>query len=743
MLVATATAQGPMTLAPTSQPTSPHMREPCVFNYTYKGVPAGGPAAALLCDLDGVSFSTENASWVRSESTVSLPVNGLSDGMHNLSCAVCNGTNASSICSEPRSFYSWLQLRTPPVATITRCPTNDTNGIVVNFQRALVSFELGSKCTSLPGMMCPAQAHVMWDSFCSLDTDPSKRTNTKTSSTGQDSCDLPVEWSGENVILHANAYVKGSTLYRGKNGASCNFTFQYVAPAASPAPSATSAAPAPAPPGVAPSPSASSAASEPGLSIISGPKELDTKISDLKNTDTFTYTFVLGGKDASSDTAKKYECCLQDSSKSECIFGECNFPKQEYNKALRDGLHFFRLREKSTGNETSYEFRTLRMARPNAPVIRTKSVSNMVTHDTGILLVLDNNVANPPAPLGVNPNDAALQYRFDGADDWTTAAGNFQFLNSITVSKSSGTFAVGNHTFEARTVWKSGSWFNFNSTLPTTGDGIVKSRTTAFYAWNVTEGTHVTLDVPAGIDHDCTGNQNPFFGSKDAAVCAGHVYPSNVMSLTFHSPNEIASQSYRVVHVNHGEVSYTLGECATGIPGPPDNVCASVTLTDLLDGFHSVSIVAMDGDSVLSVAPTWANWTVDTKMPTVAIDTASHPVKCDNGNFESNKCKTHLRTATFGAKSNEDSVYFYVVDPPGGTEPGRDSDLWQLAPNQIDPRPGHEGSHKGPPCHSSYAECYGAAKSIQGIHIELSSPGEHTIFIEAIDEAGNPSDTAM
>ncbi len=73
--------------------------------------------------------------------------------------------------------------------------------------------------------------------------------------------------------------------------------------------------------------------------------------------------------------------------------------------------------------------------------------------------------------------------------------------------------------------------------------------------------------------------------------------------------------------------------------------------------------------------------------------------------------------------------------------PARDSDLWKLAPNQIDPRPGHEGSHMGPPCHSSYAECYGAAKEIQGIHVEVT-PGEHTIVVEAMDEAGHTSEAA-
>ena len=135
-------------------------------------------------------------------------------------------------------------------------------------------------------------------------------------------------------------------------------------------------------------------------------------------------------------------------------------------------------------------------------------------------------MTNPPAPDGVIPEEAVLQYRFDGARKWTTAEGNFQSLKSITVSKASGSFSQGNHTFEARTLWKSGSWFDYNSSFPTSGENVVKSRTTAFYSWNVTEGIHVTLDVPAGIDHDCTGNQNPFFGSKESYSCLLYTSPS-------------------------------------------------------------------------------------------------------------------------------------------------------------------------------------------------------------------------
>ena len=58
--------------------------------------------------------------------------------------------------------------------------------------------------------------------------------------------------------------------------------------------------------------------------------------------------------------------------------------------------------------------------------------------------------------------------------------------------------------------------------------------------------------------------------------------------------------------------------------GPPENVCASVALKDLLDGFHSLKITAVDTATnvPLTTTPTWANWTVDTQIPTVDIDTA-------------------------------------------------------------------------------------------------------------------------
>jgi hypothetical protein len=333
-----------------------------------------------------------------------------------------------------------------------------------------------------------------------------------------------------------------------------------------------------------------------------------------------------------------------------------------------------------------------------------------------------------------------LQYRFDGADTWTTDSGNFQTTTSITVSEVSGTFAQGNHTFEARTVWKSGSWFNYTSVFDLSGDDVVASRTSATYTWNVVAGLHVTLGNPAGIDHDCSGNQNPFFGGN--VPCAGHVYGVDSITLAFHAPNETLGQFFHVEHVGVSEsVPVYHATCAHGVAGSPDNVCATVVLKDLADGFHSLKIIAVDTATnvALSTAPTWANWTVDTQPPAVNIDTASHPVKCDDGQFDSGKCKTHLSTATFGAISNEESIFLYAIDPPGGTPPPRDSDLWQLAPNQIDPRPGHEGSHQGPRCHSTYAECYGATKNIQGIHIEVT-PGEHTIVVEAIDEAGQTSD---
>ena len=83
------------------------------------------------------------------------------------------------------------------------------------------------------------------------------------------------------------------------------------------------------------------------LSIVSGPPPLDTRPADFANTKVFTYTFVLGGAGTTAATAQSYECCLLDSSKTDCIFAECSFPEQKYEKALRDGTHTFFLRAKA------------------------------------------------------------------------------------------------------------------------------------------------------------------------------------------------------------------------------------------------------------------------------------------------------------------------------------------------------------------------------------------------------------
>ena len=199
---------------------------------------------------------------------------------------------------------------------------------------------------------------------------------------------------------------------------------------------------------------------------------------------------------------------------------------------------------------------------------------------------------------------------------------------------------------------------------------MVASRTSATYSWNVLEGIHVTLDKPAGIDHDCSNGRNPFFGSKGDAVCAGHVFSVNKLEVMFHAPLESANQTFRVEHVGVEEnVPFSPSTCPTGVSGPPDNLCSVVHLTDLEDGFHSMKIIALDSVTKddLTTAPTWANWTVDTQIPTVQIDTSAHPVDCDGGQFESGRCKTHLATATFGATSNEESIFIYAIDPPGGT----------------------------------------------------------------------------
>jgi hypothetical protein len=350
-------------LTRTAQPTSPSARDPAVFNFTY-ALPAGA-SEGLDCALDryfrgagdagdagdtGALPPNSTYAWWHGDAaagvTVTLP--GLADGMHNLSCAICNGTVAPGggvVCSAPRSVYSWLQLQTAPAATIAACP-GAAPGAPQNTTTAPLAF--GAACASLPGGACPAQAHVQWDSFCALGSDPSKRTPTKTSTTGQDTCTLPADWSKQEVVVHVEAYVK-NIIGRGA-GASCNFTSEYAPPAApAPAPAATPAtSPAPAPAAVpAPAPAAPPPAGGAVLSIVSGPPPLDTRLADFGNTKTFTYTFVLGGDGATADTAKDYECCLQDSSKTECVYAACAFPEQKYEKALRDGTHVFFLRAKA------------------------------------------------------------------------------------------------------------------------------------------------------------------------------------------------------------------------------------------------------------------------------------------------------------------------------------------------------------------------------------------------------------
>jgi len=74
--------------------------------------------------------------------------------------------------------------------------------------------------------------------------------------------------------------------------------------------------------------------------------------------------------------------------------------------------------------------------RPKPPTLPSISVSDKMTHDTGISIVVSNVAGSfPPAPDSVTPSNTLLQYRFDGASAWTTAEGNFETLGSVTVSK--------------------------------------------------------------------------------------------------------------------------------------------------------------------------------------------------------------------------------------------------------------------------------------------------------------------
>ena len=213
-------------LTRTAQPTSPSASDVAVFNFTY-GLPAGS-SQRLDCTADGGTLPPHSSStWWPQGVTVKIP--GLADGMHNLSCAICNGTAAPGnnvTCSTPRSVYSWLQLRVAPTAIIKSCP-GAKPGEPQNTTTAQLEF--GAACASLPNAVCPKEAHVQWDSFCALASDPDKRTITKKSSTGKDTCTLPEEWATQEVLVHVEAYVKGRTAGRSTAvGASCNYTFEYI-----------------------------------------------------------------------------------------------------------------------------------------------------------------------------------------------------------------------------------------------------------------------------------------------------------------------------------------------------------------------------------------------------------------------------------------------------------------------------------------------------------------------------------
>ena len=66
-------------------------------------------------------------------------------------------------------------------------------------------------------------------------------------------------------------------------------------------------------------------------------------------------------------------------------------------------------------------FHTLHLVRPKPPTLPSISVSDKMTHDTGISIVVSNVAGSFPPPDSVTPSNTLLQYRFDGASAWTTA----------------------------------------------------------------------------------------------------------------------------------------------------------------------------------------------------------------------------------------------------------------------------------------------------------------------------------
>jgi hypothetical protein len=676
-----------------------------------------------------------------------------SDGQHN--CSVFECSTLGSNCSKTATYYyTWLQLTTPPTTKI-QCPANFNSSTTSESSKEV---EFQSICPSLTNSICPS--NMIFDYWCSNQDDAIKPIS-KTCTLGRCVCAISDnETSSGKWNVHAFAHLRNSQLVDDE-GATCSFNYTYFAPTSQTTPSSSSSN-IPAIPQSTPSPSAvepTGLTPSPGggWKVYDGPKSLDIRTGDKK----FDYTFSLLRVDLNAPP--KYtaglECCIQYSLESDCNFINCGnqYPNITYhNLDIPDGYHTFKLRGSGTdvkyGILASYSFRTLRSSRPNPPALVKSSIASGSKTSSKSISIHMKHVPSNDILEDLNITGLVLQYRFSNTAQisnsvkWVTKL-HFKSIQSTleTINIVSDDISIGYHVLQVRTVITDMIFANEIYHFDPNGNNDHKNNDPNqllfskpyVFDWTRINGVHTNLDYPVGIDHDCSNSNNPFFGGG-SNVCAGHVYSSPSMLLKFHSVGETGCLF--IIH-HYGPTGVTIltpdtkpKPCTVGVD-VSTSTCSSLTLSNLKDGFHSISLQSNCSNDVNenSIAKTYANFTIDTILPTCTIDLSSHPVKgCIDGDEKSGNCVTHLSEANFGATSNENSVFFYALDPLVKGQPSENE--WKVAPKQINPRvPRH------PACHSSFKECYGAGKAIHGIKLENLSNGMHSIYIRATDEAGHNS----
>ena len=668
-------------------------------------------------DADGVQLKTFDLNFT------------LPDGKHTIEVYGCQGTGTNNCPHDHVQYtYTWWQISESLPSAVLDCPAT-IYGNATDYKFKVRN----ATCPSLPNEECPSGIKLSLNYKCMLKKNPNiqKQCDIGSSSTSVSECMCDLGGRTGNWSIIANLLFKGQSSPT-NNSISSSTTCQFT--------SQSNNRPVPIVPPVLPPPQSSDIDW-----IALGPSELDTRPLQLDQTKV-KYTFMLGKKGIESGNL---ECCLQDSTKTKCTeYVKCGqiqsdrinsmyFPNITYTMQLQDGLHKFMVRINSTSKiAATYLFRTLRspLSRPSQPRAPKVSVSNKgATHSSmfSIHMVADKNTHMVDDLI---VKQSSLQYRFGTVSPipndipWITKALSSDDSTDISLLE----IEMGLHTFEARTLWSTINYLGNYFELPMASNHLYSKPFD--FSWNRVEGTHTSLDFPIGIDHDCTDSSNPFFGKGDN-VCAGHVYDVPSMTLQFHAVG-MTECTFQIDHIGHGLVSpdATPLPCIASVDAT-QSTCSSLSLTTLSEGFHSVSILSVcEGD--IAQEKTWANFTVDTTLPTCVIDLSAHPVQgCVNGEEQSGKCITHLSEATFGATSNENVIYFYALDPTVQNKPSDEE--WIIAPNQLDPNVARH-----PSCHSSFEDCYAASKSIHGIAVHSLAEGHHTIYIRAIDEAGHKSDYA-